>query len=49
MRVKKSDVISEYDALKSRNLRAHDLKSIAAMHPTFAMRAATMFLIREVV
>ena len=48
MQVKKSEVISEYDVLKSRDLRAHDLKSIAAMHPTFAMRAAAMFLIREV-
>jgi hypothetical protein len=38
---------TEYDALKARNLRMHDLKSIAAMNPDVKMRAAAMFLLRE--
>jgi hypothetical protein len=46
MKITRKMVEPEYNALKARNLRMHDLCSIKAMHPDIKVRAAAIFLIR---
>jgi len=45
--ITKNMVKPEYDTLKDRKLRMHDLHSIKAMHPDIRIRAAAAFLIKD--
>ena len=45
--ITKNMVKPEYDTLKARKLRMHDLHSIKAMHPDIHIRAAAAFLIKD--
>jgi hypothetical protein len=38
---------SQYNDLRTRNLRTHDLRSIKALHPDVKIRAAATFLIND--
>jgi hypothetical protein len=48
MQITRKMVQGEMLALQKRELRAHDLCSIGAMHPDIKMRAAAMFLLRGI-
>ena len=47
MKISRKMVEQQYESLKARNLRYHDLCSIKAMHPDIKVRAAAIFLLKD--
>jgi len=47
MKISRKMVEPEYNELKHRNLRVHDIRSIKALHPDIKVKAAAIFLLRD--